>query len=163
MTGIGIPGFQSFLDWGFYLWSEIKPFPVHACEPWCYSSECVYKEQWGRRARHHLPAVAKDCSEIFISLFLPLMQSHNFIQQVHIEYLLYSQSCARDLGRHQRRSTYGTFSPSHQVSNAIQPSHPVPSPSPPVANPSQNQSLFQWINLCMSWPKNWSFSNHWGI
>ena len=33
MTGIGIPGFQSFLDWGLYFRSEVKPFPVHACEP----------------------------------------------------------------------------------------------------------------------------------
>ena len=31
----------------------------------------------------------------------------------------------------------------HQVSDAIQPSHPQLSPSPPVPNPSQHQSLFQ--------------------
>ena len=31
----------------------------------------------------------------------------------------------------------------HQVSDAIQPSHPLSSPSPPVPNPSQHQSLFQ--------------------
>ena len=31
----------------------------------------------------------------------------------------------------------------HRVSDAIQPSHPLPSPSPPVPNPSQHQSLFQ--------------------
>ena len=31
----------------------------------------------------------------------------------------------------------------HRVSDAIQPSHPLPSPSPPAPNPSQNQSLFQ--------------------
>ena len=29
---------------------------------------------------------------------------------------------------------------------AIQPSHPGPSPSPPASNPSQHQSLFQWVN-----------------
>ena len=34
----------------------------------------------------------------------------------------------------------------HQVSDAIQPSHPLSSPSPPAPNPSQHQSLFQWIN-----------------
>ena len=34
----------------------------------------------------------------------------------------------------------------HQVSNAIQPSHPLSSPSPPVTNSSQHQSLFQWVN-----------------
>ena len=31
----------------------------------------------------------------------------------------------------------------HQVSDAIQPSHPLSSPSPPAPNPSQHQSLFQ--------------------
>ena len=34
----------------------------------------------------------------------------------------------------------------HRVSDAIQPSHTLPSPSPPGPNPSQHQSLFQWVN-----------------
>ena len=34
----------------------------------------------------------------------------------------------------------------HRVGDAIQPSHPLLSPSPPVPNPSQHQGLFQWVN-----------------
>ena len=34
----------------------------------------------------------------------------------------------------------------HRVGDAIQPSHPLLSPSPPAPNPSQHQSLFQWVN-----------------
>ena len=34
----------------------------------------------------------------------------------------------------------------HRVSDAIQPFHPLSSPSPPAPNPSQVQSLFQWVN-----------------
>ena len=34
----------------------------------------------------------------------------------------------------------------HRVIDAIQPSHPLSSPSPPAPNPSQHQSLFQWVN-----------------
>ena len=34
----------------------------------------------------------------------------------------------------------------HRVGDAIQPSHPLSSPSPPDPNPSQHQSLFQWVN-----------------
>ena len=34
----------------------------------------------------------------------------------------------------------------HWVSDAIQPSHPLLPPSPPAPNPSQHQSLFQWVN-----------------
>ena len=34
----------------------------------------------------------------------------------------------------------------HQVGDAILPSHPLSSPSPPAPNPSQHQSLLQWVN-----------------
>ena len=34
----------------------------------------------------------------------------------------------------------------HRVSDVIQPSHPLSSPSPLSPNPSQHQSLFQWVN-----------------
>ena len=34
----------------------------------------------------------------------------------------------------------------HRVDDAIQPSHPLSSSSPPALNPSQHQSLFQWVN-----------------
>ena len=42
----------------------------------------------------------------------------------------------------------------HWVGDAIQPSHPLSSPSPPALNLSQHQGLFQWVR----WPKYWSFS-----
>ena len=34
----------------------------------------------------------------------------------------------------------------HQVSDAIQPSHPLSSPSPSAFNPPQHQSLCQWVS-----------------
>ena len=34
----------------------------------------------------------------------------------------------------------------HRISDAIQQSHPLSSPSAPASNPSQHQSLFQWVN-----------------
>ena len=34
----------------------------------------------------------------------------------------------------------------YQVGDAIQPSHLLSSLSPPASNPSQHQSLFQWVN-----------------
>ena len=33
----------------------------------------------------------------------------------------------------------------HEVGDATQPSHPLSSPFPPAPNPSQHQSLFQWV------------------
>ena len=45
------------------------------------------------------------------------------------------------------------------VSDAIQPSHPLSSPSPPAPNPSQHQRVFSnESTLRMRWPKYWSFS-----
>ena len=46
----------------------------------------------------------------------------------------------------------------HQVGDAIQPSHPLLSPSLPAPNPSQHQGLFSESALCIRWPKYWSFS-----
>ena len=34
----------------------------------------------------------------------------------------------------------------HRVGDAIQPSHPLSSPSPPAPNPSHYQGLFQWVS-----------------
>ena len=44
------------------------------------------------------------------------------------------------------------------VSDAIQPSHPLSSPSPPAFSLSQHQSFFHGAVLCIWWPNYWSFS-----
>ena len=46
----------------------------------------------------------------------------------------------------------------HWVGDAIQPSHPLSSPSPLTFNLSQHQGLFQWVTSSHRWPKYWSFS-----
>ena len=46
----------------------------------------------------------------------------------------------------------------HRVSDAIQPSHPLSSPSPPAPNSSQHQIFSNESTLRMRWPKYWSFS-----
>ena len=46
----------------------------------------------------------------------------------------------------------------HQVGDAIQPSHPLLSPSPPAFSLSQHQGLSNELVLHISWPKYWSFS-----
>ena len=46
----------------------------------------------------------------------------------------------------------------HRVCNAIQPSHPLLSPSPPAPNPTQHQSFSNESTLRMRWPKYWNFS-----
>ena len=46
----------------------------------------------------------------------------------------------------------------HRVRDAIQPSHPLSSPSPHAPNPSQHRVFSNESTLHMRWPKNWSFS-----
>ena len=46
----------------------------------------------------------------------------------------------------------------HWVSDAIQPSHHLLSPSPPAPNPSQHRVFSNESTLPMRWPKYWSFS-----
>ena len=44
----------------------------------------------------------------------------------------------------------------HRVGDAIQPSHPLSSPSPPAPSPSQHQGLFHWVNSSHGVAKNFS-------
>ena len=46
----------------------------------------------------------------------------------------------------------------HWVSDAIQLSHPLSSPSPPALNLPQHQGIFKESALCLRWPKYWNFS-----
>ena len=46
----------------------------------------------------------------------------------------------------------------HRVTDAIQPSHPPLSPSPPAPIPPSIRVFSNESTLCMRWPKYWSFS-----
>ena len=46
----------------------------------------------------------------------------------------------------------------HGVSDAIQLSHPLSSPSPPAPIPPRIRDFSSESTLCMRWPKYWSFS-----
>ena len=46
----------------------------------------------------------------------------------------------------------------HRVSDAIQPSYPLSSPSPPTLSLSQHQGFSNESALYIRWPKYWSFS-----
>ena len=85
----------------------------------------------------------------------PLRLSKNMSQHVSVQFSSVAQSCPT-LCDPMNRSTPGlpvhhqlpefTQTLVHRVSDAIQPSHPLSSPSPPAPNPSQHHSLFQWVN-----------------
>ena len=56
---------------------------------------------------------------------------------------------------HQLRESTQTYV--HWVSDAIQPSHLLSSPSPPALNLSQHQGLFQWLSSLHQVAKVWEF------
>ena len=90
---------------------------------------------------------------------LPLLElriSALLLNYFQISFSSFAQSCLT-LRDPMNRSTPGlpihhqlpefTQTHVHRVSDAIQPSHPLSSPSPPAPNSSQHQSLFQWVRL----------------
>ena len=102
------------------------------------------------------------CSKYFsrmVSFRISFFTGHSMLFLIFLVYLQFSSvqslSCVR-LCDPMNRSTPGlpvhhqllefTQTHVHQVRDAIQPSHPLSSPSPPAPNPSQHQSLFQWVN-----------------
>ena len=78
-----------------------------------------------------------------------------FIMECSVQFSSVAQSCLTlcdpmnhitpDLPVHHQLPEF-TQTHVHWVSDAIQPSHPLSSPSPPAPNPSQHQNLFQWVN-----------------
>ena len=98
------------------------------------------------------------------------MKCRHALWNLHVRYssVQFSRSVVSDSLRPMNRSMPGlpvhpqlpefTQTHVHRVSDAIQPSHPLSSPSPPAPNLSQHQSLFNESTLHMRWPNYWSFS-----
>ena len=79
----------------------------------------------------------------------------NIVNQLSVQFSSVTQSCPT-LCDPMNRSAPGLpvhhqlpeFTQTHflRVGDVIQPSHPLLSPLPPAPNPSQHQSLLQWVN-----------------
>ena len=112
-----------------------------------YSTLNNNKRYW-RYKEHELMAFVLFFFSFFFFFFV-------FVQFSSAQFSSVAQSCP-PLCNPMNRSTPGlpvhhqlpeiTQTHVHQVSDAIQPSHPLSSPSPPAPNPSQHQSPFQWVN-----------------
>ena len=108
---------------------------------WIFSNciSCITRPPWGHWMTHFLFHYLL-CSIVLI---------------IYVQFSSVAQSCPT-LCDPMNRSTPGlpvhhqlpefTQTHIHRVSDAIQPSHPLSSPSPSAPNPSQHQSLFQWVN-----------------
>ena len=100
-------------------------------------------------------------------LYLSHIGSHIPLQPTSVQFSTVTQSCLT-LCNPVNHSTPGipvhhqlpgsTQTHVHRVSDAIQPSHPLSSLSPPTFSLSQHQGLFHESVLHIRWPKYWSFS-----
>ena len=84
-----------------------------------------------------------------ISILHYQIRSDQLLSRVHLFATPWIAACQASLSI----TTPGVHSDSrpssqwcHPASDAIQPSHPLSSPSPLAPSPSQHQSLFQWVN-----------------
>ena len=119
-----------------------------------------------RKVKSEKSEVVQSCPTISnpMDCILPGSSTHGILQarvlewvaiafsEIHTQFSSVSQSCPTlcnpmncsmpGLPVHHQFPEF-TQTHVHQVSDAIQPSHPLSSPSPPAPNPSQHQSLFQ--------------------
>ena len=112
------------------------------------------------------------CNEYKLSTFLLLSVNVEYLSHPYTSNFssssssLVVQSCPTLCEPHElqhARPPYHQLSEStqihvHWVGDAIQPSHPLSSPSPPAFNLLQHQGLFKWVSSSHQSPKYWSFS-----
>ena len=141
--------------------------------PWSSFSECwalsqLFHSPLSLSSRnflvplHFLAIWVVSSASLRLLIFLPAIlilacvsSSPAFLMRCSVEFSSVAQSCPTlcdprnhstpGLPVHQQLLEF-TETHVHWVGDAIQPSHPLSSPSPPAPNPSQHQSLFQWVN-----------------
>ena len=96
----------------------------------------------------------------------PRSWGQNVTPPLHLHFSSVDQSCltlcmnrsTSDLPVHHQLLEF-TQTQVHRVGEAIQPSHPLSSPSPPAPSPSNWKRVFSnESTLHIKWPKYWSFS-----
>ena len=78
------------------------------------------------------------------SIFIIIISSVQWLSHGSLFVTPWTAACQAALSITNSRSLLKLMSIA--ISDAIQPSHPLSSPSPPAFNPSQHQYLFQWVH-----------------
>ena len=120
-----------------------------------YADNTITMAEYEEELNSFLMKVKEEWEKLIWNLIFKKLKSWHTVPSVSVQFSSVAQSCLT-LCDPMNRSTPGfpvhhqllefTQTHIHPVSDAIQPSHPLSSPSPPAPNPSQHQSLFQWVN-----------------
>ena len=110
------------------------------------------------------------CAQIFTAALSVVVRNWNNLNVYHfssVQFISVAHSCLT-LWDSMNHSTPGlpvhhqlpesTQTHVHWDGDAIQPSHPLSSPSPPALNLSPHQGLFKWVSSSHQMAKYWSFS-----
>ena len=136
-------------DWEIWIWNGCQVIVVIVQYLSCIQ---LFAIPWTAAHQAPLSFTISQCLLKFMSVESVMLSNHvnSFIHSV--QFSSFAQSCPT-LCNPVNRSTPGlpvhhqlqefTHTHLHQVGDAIQPSHPLSSPSPPAPNPSQHQGLFQ--------------------
>ena len=126
------------------------PGPAHCYFPRQHPSTHI--TLYNRKLNFNTSPSTQDTSTLLFSAFSSSQLVNSYLIYLPVQFSSAAQSCPT-LCDPMNCSTPGlpvqhqlpefTQTHVHQVSDAIQPSHPLSSPSPPAPNPSQHQSLFQ--------------------
>ena len=113
----------SMIQWMLAIWSLA---PLHFLNPACTSGSSQFMYCWSLAWRI-LSIVFSSVAQSYSTLCDPMNHSTPGLS-VHHQLPEFTQTHV------------------HRVSDAIQPSHPLSSPSPPALNFTQRQGLFKWVS-----------------
>ena len=139
--------------WQHGLWNVSSPTRDSTCTPWI-----------GRQSLNHW--ITREAPNLTFKIMRNLLEANlknnqrmDLCLDINISQFSSVQSLSRVwlfatpwiAARQASLSITNSWSPLkpihvHRVHDAIQPSHPLSSPSPPAPNPSQHRGLFQWVN-----------------
>ena len=133
-------------------------------QPRCPSADEWIKKLWYIYTMEYYSAIKKNTFESILMRWMklePIIQSEVSQKEKHqysissVQFSSVAQSCPTlcdpmncsmpGFPVHHQLPEF-TQTQVHRVGDAIQPSHPLSSPSLPAPNPSQHQILFQWVN-----------------
>ena len=137
----------------------VFPVVMYGCESWAVKKDECWRidafELWCWRRLLRVPWTARRSTQSILKETSPEYSLERLMLKLKLQYfghLMRRTDSLRLCGlQHARPPVYHQLlelsqTHVHRVGDAIKPSHPLSSPSPPAFNISQHQGLFQWVN-----------------